>query len=171
MTDAKDVAMAARQAAEMTAAARAVTPFSFKEVDVDSRPVRDPVMVVRGGGMMGVLNASAVQLLLQAALEAKLSVVRPTLLALHQTVENEYELTATPVDKPADNTVRVAWSKDGSRAQVNLRLLLKVRPLGIPERASAHIPVTLERVEGIGVSLVLHTDKIGLEKITERVIK
>ncbi|MGE5674901.1 MAG: hypothetical protein ACM3XM_13680 [Mycobacterium leprae] len=161
------VELAAAQMAEV-AATRTLQPYNFREVDVDERPVRDPEWVIRGDDTMADLNAQAALLLLQATKQAHVDEVHPNFLALHQVAENPNEIVATPAAKEAQNTLRVKWSKDGSRAMVNIRLLLKVRPFSIPPRVSVHIPVTLEHVEGAGPSQILHLDRTYTVPMVDR---
>lgn len=159
--------LAALQMAEVSAT-RTLQPFNFSAVDVDDRPLREPEWVIRGGSTMADLNTRAAQLLQHITRQMHVDEVLPNFLALARVAENPNEIVATPVAKAGDNTLRITWSKDCARAKVNVRLLLKVHPFSILPRTSVHIPVTLERIAGVGPSQILHLDRLYTVPVTDR---
>ncbi|MGE5673266.1 MAG: hypothetical protein ACM3XM_05215 [Mycobacterium leprae] len=156
---------AARLAAESVAAARMSQSFDFTTVPEIERALA-PELMIRGSGYTAVFSAKATELLTKASTERHLGPHAPHL-ALGRDAANPDDLIATPAASAGPDTLPVSWSNPKAPA-VNLRKLFALRPFNVAPSQQAHVPVSVDEVEGAGAALVFHLGKTYLTDASKR---
>ncbi|MGE5675443.1 MAG: hypothetical protein ACM3XM_16455, partial [Mycobacterium leprae] len=124
-------------------------------------------LMLSTGQNLAQFSSLALKLLFRVIADSRIASPRPQHLIISQVKDSPDELVATPTTATADNTVPLTWSKDGTKALVNLRRLFFLRPLTLPKRTRAHIPISSETVEGLGPSLILQLGRIHLTPMAD----
>jgi len=152
----------AKASASQSTARRVAKPLDLSQVVVRTKKMNAPEMVMRWNGFTAECSVLGSRMLIDLATELGKGPIKPNHLeAATLTAEGEPEtdelgdLAVLPVREKSLSTLPVKWQGE-SAAQIDLAKLLAARRFVVPHGQTAHIPMSVEEVEGMGKAIILH---------------
>lgn len=133
--------------------------------------MKDPEIVVDWDSYRGYSSVLSLPLFEAAALDAQVGHTRPGLLEMATVKTHPNALAGTPTNTPNEATISMRWDEQNSQVILDMQLVLLAKRLQIPRETAAHIPITLEDVDGTGRKILFHFDKINYQPISPRPAK